>query len=107
MKRHLLFVLWLPSAFGATYQVGPTRAFQSLAGLPARKPGDVVEIDAGTYNEVKRWKDPGPLTVRGVGSARPVFDATGKNVGGEMPNPRAVFQIEADDITIENLEFRH
>lgn len=74
-------------------------------------PGDIVEIDPATFNEVKRWREPGtatsPIIIRGVGAARPLFDATGKVVDGVLPNPRAVFQIEADYITVENLEFRN
>ena len=45
--------------------------------------------------------------MRGVGASRPLFDATGLNVSGSLPNPRAVFQIEADYIAVENLEFGH
>ena len=97
----------------AVYQVGPSRPFQTLAGLPALAPGDVVEVDSGTYNEVKRWRNAGtianPIVLRGTGTGtnRPVFDASGKTVDGTLPNPRAVFQIEADNIRIENFEFRN
>jgi hypothetical protein len=99
----------LPAA--QTYAVGPTRPYPTLASLPALSPGDLVEIDPGTYQEVKRWTRPGtaanPIVIRGVGAPRPVFDATGKTVDGVLPNPRAVFQVEADYITLENLEFRN
>jgi hypothetical protein len=94
-----------------TYQVGPTRAYVTVGSLPSLSPGDIVEIDPATYNEVKRWTVPGtaaqPITVRGVGAARPVFDATGQNVDGALPHPRAVFQVEADFVTLENLEFQN
>jgi hypothetical protein len=94
-----------------TYQVGPTRAYHTVGSLPALGPGDVVEIDPATYNEVKRWTQPGsaaqPITIRGVGASRPLFDATGLNVSGSLPNPRAVFQVEADYVTLENLEFQN
>ncbi len=70
-----------------------------------------MEIDPATYHEVERWTIAGtaaqPISIRGVGSSRPLFDATGLNVDGSLPNPRAVFQIEADYITLENLEFQH
>jgi polygalacturonase len=70
-----------------------------------------VEIDPATYNEVKRWTQAGtaaqPIIVRGVGAVRPVFDATSLTVDGALPNPRAVFQVEADYITLENLEFQN
>jgi hypothetical protein len=98
-------------ALAATYQVGPTRPYHTVGSLPALSPGDVVEIDPATYNEVKRWTRSGtaaqPIFVRGVGASRPVFDATGQNVDGVLPHPRAVFQIEANDITLENLEFQN
>jgi hypothetical protein len=70
-----------------------------------------VEIDPATYNEVKRWTVSGtaaqPISIRGVGASRPVFDGIGLTVDGAMPHPRAVFQVEADFITLENLEFRN
>ena len=98
-------------AHAATYQVGPTRPYHTVGSLPALSPGDVVEIDPATYNEVKRWTRPGiaaqPIIVRGVGAARPVFDATGQNVDGVLPHPRAMFQVEADYVTLENLEFQN
>jgi hypothetical protein len=94
-----------------TYQVGPTRTYHTVGSLPALKPGDVVEVDPATYNEVKRWTTAGtasqPIVIRGVGSARPLFDATNQVVDGVLPNPRAVFQVEADYITLDSLEFRN
>ena len=93
----------------ATFQVGPTRVRQTVGSLPALGPGDVVEIDPATYPEVKRWTTSGtaanPITIRGIGGSRPVFDATGLNVDGSLPHPRAVFQVEGNYITLENLEF--
>jgi hypothetical protein len=95
----------------ASYQVGPARSFQSVGSLPGLNPGDLVEIDSGTYNEVKRWTRSGtatnPIVIRGMGATRPVFDATGQTVDGVLPNPRAVFQVEANYITLENLEFQN
>jgi hypothetical protein len=73
--------------------------------------GDIVEVDPATYNEVKRWTVSGtaakPIVIRGVGGARPIFDATNQVVDGVLPHPRAVFQVEGDYITLENLEFRN
>ncbi len=109
-----LVAAWLARpacAPAATYQVGPTRPYHTIGSLPGLNPGDVVEIDASTYNEVKRWTRPGtaarPILVRGVGPSRPLFDAAGQNVDGALPHPRAVFQVEANHITLENLEFRN
>ncbi len=95
----------------ATYQVGPSRPYHTLSSLPLLNPGDIVEIDPATYNEVKRWTRSGtvasPIVIRGVGDSRPVFDATGLTVDGAMPNPRGIFQVEANFITLENLEFKN
>ncbi len=113
LKRVALaaFLAWASDAWPAVYPVGPTRAYPAVSSLPALNPGDVVEIDPATYNEVKRWTRPGtsasPIVILGVGATRPVFDATGLTVDGVLPNPRAVFQVEADYITLENLEFRN
>ena len=110
----LLVAAWLARpacAPAATYQVGPTRPYHTVGSLPALNPGDVVEIDPATYHEVKRWTRPGtaaqPILVRGVGASRPLFDAMGQDVDGALPHPRAVFQVEADYITVENLEFQN
>jgi hypothetical protein len=98
-------------SLAATYRVGPTRTYHTVGSVPSLNPGDVVEIDPATYNEVKRWTRPGtaaqPIIVRGVGAARPLFDATGQTVDGALPHPRAVFQVEADFVTLENLEFQN
>ncbi len=109
-----LFGGWLgpeSAALATTYQVGPTRSYTTLASLPALNPGDIVEIDPGTYNEVKRWTRPGTaaqtIVIRGVGPVHPVIDAAGQIVDGALPHPRAAFQIEADYVTIENLDFKN
>ncbi len=111
---HVLAVaalLWGASVQAATYQVGPGGAIPSVAGLPALKAGDIVEIAPGVYHEVKRWTNPGtathPIIIRGVGDSRPIFDASGLTVDGRMPNPRAIFQVEADYLVLENLEFKN
>jgi hypothetical protein len=107
----VIFSLCIFAGEAITYQVGPTRSFKTVSSLPALNPGDVVEIDSSTYNEVKRWTRAGtatnPIIVRGVGPSRPIFDATGFTVDGVLPNPRAVFQVEADYVTLQNLEFRN
>lgn len=102
----LLAVCGLASA--ATYEVGSGKPYATLAGLPALAPGDIVQISSG-LNEVKRWTQSGtagsPITIRGIGASRPLINATGKVVDGSLPNPRAVFQIEASHVVIEHLEF--
>jgi hypothetical protein len=115
MSARLFGFLFLISATtaseAATYQVGPTRPYHTVGALPALTAGDIVEVDPATYNEVKRWTVSGtaakPIVVRGVGGARPIFDATNQVVDGVLPHPRAVFQVEANFITLENLEFRN
>ena len=96
-------------SFAAEYQVGPGQPFATIGSVPALQPGDIVDIFAGTYNEVVRWTNPGtagnPITIRGMGATRPVVDATGFTVDGVLPRPRAVFQVEASYIIIQNLEF--
>jgi hypothetical protein len=98
-------------SIAATYQVGPTRTYHTVGALPALAAGDIVEVDPATYNEVKRWTVSGtaakPIVIRGVGGSRPIFDATNQVVDGVLPHPRAVFQVEANFITLENLEFRN
>ena len=100
---------WNSTSGAAPYQIGPTRSLQSVSALPQLHPGDVVEIDSGTYKEVMRWTSSGtaaqPIVIRGVGA--PVFDADGLRVDGVLPRPRAVFQIEGDFVTVENIEFRN
>jgi len=107
----LLLVCSVLRTKAATYQVGPTRTFHTVGTLPTLAPGDVVEIDPATYNEVKRWTISGtaanPIIVRGVGGTRPIFDATNQVVDGALPHPRAVFQVEANYVRLENLEFRN
>jgi PKD repeat protein len=99
------------AAHAATYQVGVTRQYTTLRSLPTLAPGDVVEIDSGTYSEARIWSVDGtetaPITIRGVGATRPVIDGTGVNVEGSFPHPRALFQIEGRHHVIENLEFRN
>jgi hypothetical protein len=98
-------------ARAATYQVGPSRSYPTVSNLPALNPGDVVEIDPATYHEVKRWTRSGtaaqPIVIRGIGDSRPVFDAEGQNVDGASSRPRAIFQVEAHYLTLENLEFKN
>ena len=116
MLRKMLFLAlacfgWNSTSGGATYQIGPTRSLQTVNGLPQLRPGDVVEIDSGTYKELMRWTSSGtatqPIVIRGVGASAPVFDAEGLRVDGVLPRPRAVFQIEGDFVTVENVEFRN
>ena len=108
----LVFLFCSPVFAANTYQVGSGQTYASIHDLLASitlAPGDLVLVNSGTYNEVVRWQQAGtaanPITIRGVGATRPLFDATGLDVGGSLPNPRAIFQVEASNITIDNFEF--
>lgn len=120
MKRTVLWVVGaaLPLFFAAgplaaaTYSVGPGRAIKTFnAVLPRLKPGDVVEIDPGVYRETVKLTVSGmrgaPITVRGLGAPRPVFDAEGLDTSGRGPIPRGAFQIEGAYIVLEHLEFKN
>src|SRR5262249_34691879 len=104
-----LFVALLNSAAATEYFVGPGQTYTKIGNVPALQPGDIVSISAGTYNEVVRWTAAEtaakPILIRGIGATRPVVDATGFTVDGVLPRPRAVFQVEASYVTIQNLEF--
>ena len=98
--------------WAVTYQVGPTRANKTLgAVVPTLKAGDTVAIDPGTYRETARLTADGslnaPITIRGVGAERPVFDAMGLDTSGRGPIPRGVFQIQGAYYRIEHLEFKN
>src|SRR4051794_13722750 len=64
-----------PSANAATYQVGPGK-IAGFGQLPALRPGDVVEIEAGAY---------GPLLVKDSGTAADKIVIRGLRAGGRRP----------------------
>jgi MYXO-CTERM domain-containing protein len=70
-------VLATPIASAATLQVGPTRTYKTLAAVAAVvNPGDVVEVDEGTYAAVTFTRDgtaAAPITIRKAGAMRPVI----------------------------------
>ena len=107
----VLLCFALPAA-ATTYQIGPTRDLKSLKPLaPQLKAGDIVEVDSGTYREVLKLQNNGtreaPILIRGVGEARPIFDAEGLDTSGRGPIPRGVLQIEGAYIVVEHMEFRN
>lgn len=116
MTRMLLAAMLCGAALsagcGTVYRVGPDRSFRSLGEVVDRLgPGDTVEIDPGVYREILKLKADGradaPITIRGVGDSRPVFDAEGIAVTGKGKVPRAILQIEGAYWVIENLELRN
>jgi hypothetical protein len=61
--------------------------------------GDIVEVDAGTYlGDVATWPQSN-LVIRGVGG-QALVDANGGSAQG-----KAIFVIQGDNVTIENLTF--
>jgi hypothetical protein len=97
------------SPCGSTYPVGDGQAYADLAALPALKPGDVVEIHAGTHRGARSLRASGtalrPIVIRGVGAEPPLIDGDGVDVGGVGETPRALFQIQGDHYLIEHLAF--
>jgi hypothetical protein len=87
------------TAAATTYPVGATRMYHSpcmLAAAVTLQPGDIVEVDQGTYTDACQLTASGtaqaPIVMRGVAGARPVFDATGLDLSGSGQVPRAIFQ---------------
>src|SRR5262249_60154723 len=94
-----LGLLFPALAAATTYPVGPSRAYVSPCALAAAVtlgPGDVVEVDPGTYHDACQLTASGsaaaPIVLRGVPGPRPVFDATGLDLSGAGSVPRAIFQ---------------
>lgn len=107
-----LLVLIAPLASAAVYDVGSGYSFTSLSSvLPSLQAGDTVNVHPGTYDEIDTISCSGtvsqPITIRGVGVSRPVFDAMGLNPSGVGSVPRGVFEIRGDNLVIQNLEFRN
>jgi len=92
-------VLAAAPAWATTYPVGASRTYKSaclLVGSVTLQPGDVVDVDPGTYTDACQLTASGtaanPIILRGVPGPRPVFDATGLNLTGAGSVPRAIFQ---------------
>ncbi|HEY2366414.1 MAG TPA: choice-of-anchor Q domain-containing protein [Polyangiaceae bacterium] len=106
MKSRVLWVLpiFLPStAFAATITVGPSGKDYTTpcAAIGKANPGDVIEVDAASYDgDTCAWSTDN-LTVRGVGTGRAKIDLT--NV---TPNQqKGIFTITAPTMaTLENFE---
>ena len=88
-------------------QVGPTRQFRTIAAAAAAaNPGNVIEVDAGTYlDDIVVFRDNG-LVVRGVGG-RPSIQGTqiiGFTPSDDRRNGKGIFVVEANRVRFENLE---
>jgi hypothetical protein len=90
------------SAFAGTITVGPSGKMYTTpcAAIAKAQPGDVIEVDAASYDgDTCAWSTDN-LTVRGVGTARAKIDLT-----GVTPNQqKGIFTISAPSATLENFE---
>lgn len=82
-------------------QVGPTRAYKRISDAAGiAHDGDTIEVDAGDYlGDVAVWTQR-RISVRGVGG-RPTLFATGL-----AAEAKAIWVVRADEMLVENLEFR-
>src|SRR5277367_5466050 len=88
-------------AEAATITVGPGSTYDyatPCAAIAAAMPNDTVEVTAGTYTDTCSIAVAG-LTVKGV-NGQPKIDLTGETPYGE----KAIYVIDADGVTLENLE---
>jgi len=88
------------TAVADTLRVGPQRALKSpSAAARVAVSGDTVEIDGGVYNnDYAVWRQDN-LTIRGVGGM-PRLQSSGL-----IPNGKAIWILQGDNIAIENVEF--
>ena len=96
--------------FGANrvLHVGPGRAYQTVsAASQAAQDGDVIEIDAGTYNDdISVWRQ-NSITLRGVGGYAHL-NATKQipyTAGSDQQNGMGIWVTKGNNITVENIEF--
>lgn len=91
-----------PTEVGPTtvIRVGPQQTIRTVAEASrVAKDGDVIEIDAGTYERDVAVFAQRTLTIRGVGG-RPVLQA-----GGASAEGKAIWVVRGADIRVENVEF--
>ncbi|MEP7124777.1 MAG: hypothetical protein ABJE95_27865 [Byssovorax sp.] len=88
------------TASAATLEVGPGKMYATPCdAIAAAMPGDLVEVAAGTYTDTCSIAVKG-LTLRGVGG-RPKIDLSAT----EHPaGYKGIYVIDADDVTLDNLE---
>jgi len=80
-------------------QVGPGKQFSHPNNVTGLVNGDVVEIDAGVYNDTERTWTTGNLTVRGVGGrAHLVAPPT-------ISNDKGIWVTQGANMAVENIEF--
>ncbi len=81
-------------------RVGPQRWLKTPSeAARLAKPGDTIEIDAGTYlNDYAVWQQEN-LTIRGIGGMAHMKSDT------LIPNGKAIWIVSGDNTVIENIEF--
>ena len=82
------------------WRVGAARVLKNPSDA-ARKaqPGDIIEIDAGTYhNDYATWPQD-DITIRGAGGLAHLKSK------GLIPNRKAIWILKGNNILIENIEF--
>ncbi len=87
---------------GRILKVGPSRQYKVPSeAAKVAKDGDVIEIDAGVYeNDVTVWYA-NNITIKGVGNGRPHMKITnGANAEG-----KAIWVIKGDNVIVDNIEF--
>ena len=94
----LLF--WSGRAAAAPLRVGTGQAYATPCdAVAAASPNDVIEIDAGSYTDSCAITVAG-LTLRGV-SGQPKIDLSGTDHPAQY---KGIYVVDADGVTIENLE---
>lgn len=88
------------SATPQIWYVGPSRSFQFPSdAAKAARDGDTVEIEAGVYhNDYAVWRQ-NNITIRGVGGIAHMKSK------GLIPNRKAIWILQGNNTTIENMEF--
>lgn len=93
-------VLSAAPARALTLQVGPTRAYTTVAAaIAAAGDGDVIEIDAGLYTADVATITASDVTIRGIGGLAHL-DATGVTIS----NGKAIWVQQGRNLTLENIE---
>ena len=111
MSNHLKTSIWVMACLlgivlpvNADILTVPTPYTSVSEAVAAAQSGDIIEIEAGSYNdsEIVATINVDNLTIRGVnGLAHLNAD------GVTIANAKAIFVTTGDDITIEHVEFSH
>ncbi len=96
----LVFLATAATAHADVLEVGPSKTYATpCAAVAAAKPNDVIQVAPGTYTDTCSLPVAG-ITLKGVGG-RPKIDLSGTDHPAQY---KGIYVIDADGITIENLE---